>query len=225
MNFKGNFRQIGTHDISKLKEIILNLSDEEWDEESWRQKHYDVHKHTHTVSLIFDRDFRHKNPTILPKYEKFKQDLEPVIKKISNYYSKMLKYKNLIKRNGNGYVIRINIVKLDEAGGDISAHVDNLYTLSHSHRVHIPIITNENVKFYIGGEVKNLQEGEIWEVNNRQMHSVVNESDFYRVHIIVDFVIPGERCCCGKKLRPKGECNPIACEETDHVLEACNCYS
>ena len=71
MNFKGIFRQIGTHDITQLKKQILLLSDEDWDEESWRQKQYDVHKFTHTISLIFDRDFRHVNPHYIFKIRRF----------------------------------------------------------------------------------------------------------------------------------------------------------
>jgi len=224
MNFKGNFRQLGTHDISELREKILTFTDEEWDAESWRQKHYDVHKYTHTISLIFDRDLRLKNPTTLPLYEEYKELLAPLIKKIDNYYNKSLKYKRLQKKNGKAYPVRINFVKLDPKGGDIEEHVDNVFSLSHSHRVHIPIITNDNVDFSIGGEVKNLKEGEIWEVNNRQLHSVVNNGDKFRVHLIVDWAIPGERCCCGQKADPQGQCSPTACEHTDHVLEPCDCY-
>ena len=225
MNFNGNFRKIGTHDISELREKILRFTDEEWDKESWRQKHYDVHKFTHTISLIFDRDFRHKNPTALPEYELFRDSIKPILKKINDYYNQSLKYKRLKKKYGDGYVIRINLVKLDASGGDIDAHVDNLFTLSHSHRIHIPIITNDEVKFFISDEVKNLKAGEIWEINNREMHSVVNDGDNCRVHMIIDWVIPGERCCCGKKLRPQGICSPIECEKTDHVLVPCECYS
>ena len=225
MNFKGNFRKIGSHDISGLKEKILRLTDEEWDEESWRQKQYDVHKFTHTISLIFDRDFRHTKPTIHSRYELFRKNIEPIIIKINSYYNQMLKYKRLKNKHGDGYVIRINLVKLDGAGSDIDAHVDNLFTLSHSHRIHIPIITNDKVKFSISDEIKNLKVGEIWEINNREMHSVVNDGDNYRVHMIIDWVIPGERCCCGKKLRSQGICSPIECEKTDHVIEPCECYS
>lgn len=225
MNFEGSFRKLGTHDISAIRERILRFTHEEWNEEDWRQKHYDVHKYTHTISLIFDRDYRHKNPTIWPRYEQFKEVLEPIIQKINVYYNRNIKYQRLKRKHGNGYVIRINIVKLDASGGDIAPHVDNLYTLSHSHRIHIPIITNDKVDFLIGDEVKNLKEGEIWEVNNRQMHSVVNNGDHSRVHIIIDWAIPGERCCCGQKLRPKGVCGPLECKDTDHVLEPCDCFS
>ena len=225
MNFKGNYRQLGSHDISELKDKILALTDEEWDKESWRQKHYDVHKYTHTISLIFDRDFRHKNPTTLPLYESFRENIEPIIVKIKAYYNKSLKYKRLRKKHGDGYVIRVNFVKLDASGGDIAPHVDNLFTLSHAHRIHIPIITNDGVLFTIGNEVKNLKEGEIWEINNREMHSVLNEGKDSRVHMIIDWVIPGERCCCGQKARPQGICSPQECEKTDHVLVPCGCYS
>lgn len=225
MNFKGNFRMLDTHDISILKQIVSSFTDKDWDEENWRQEHYDVHKNTHTISLIFDRDFRHKNPTVHARYGLFKEYITPAVNKINAYYNKSLKYKRLQKKYGQGYVIRMNIVKLDASGGDITAHVDNLYTLSHSHRVHLPIITNESVEFHVGNEVRNLKEGELWEINNRQMHSVVNNGTSDRVHIIIDWVIPGERCCCGQRLRPKGVCNPIECEKTDHVLEPCGCYS
>lgn len=122
-------------------------------------------------------------------------------------------------------MIRINLVKLDASGGDISAHVDNVFTLSHSHRVHIPIITNDKVKFSIADQTKNLKEGEIWEINNREMHSVLNDGDTSRTHIIIDWVIPGERCCCGQKLRPQGTCSEEQCEKTDHVIEPCECNS
>ena len=55
------------------------------------------------------------------------------------------------------------------------------------HRTHIPITTNKSIKFMVGNEVKNLKEGEVWEINNADTHAVNNESDKDRVHLIVDY--------------------------------------
>ena len=55
------------------------------------------------------------------------------------------------------------------------------------HRTHIPIITNEFVTFYVGNESKKMLEGEVWEINNAQYHSVTNEGLDCRLHLIVDY--------------------------------------
>ena len=54
--------------------------------------------------------------------------------------------------------------------------------------MHIPIITNEKVFFQVGDEIKIFKEGEIWKINNTgKSHSVVNNSNEDRVHLIVDW--------------------------------------
>ena len=63
-------------------------------------------------------------------------------------------------------------------------------------RTHIPIITNSEVTFTVGGETKFLKEGEIWEINNTKEHSVDNNSDIDRIHLLID-IMPNEEL--GKK--------------------------
>jgi hypothetical protein len=36
-----------------------------------------------------------------------------------------------------------------------------------------------------------LKVGECWEINNQQMHSVINDSDEHRIHLIID-IVPNE---------------------------------
>lgn len=224
MNFKGEFKKLGTHDIRRLADRVAALTEDDWNESSWRQKNYEVHKYTQTVSLIFDRDYRYKNPTIHERYYQFEDVVKPVIDKIAQHYNRTLTAKRLKAKHGPGYVIRANLVKL-LPGGEIAPHIDNLFSLSHAHRVHLPITTNEGVQFTIGHTAKHLKAGELWEVNNRQTHTVSNNGDQARVHLIIDWVIPGERCCCGRKHRPAGICSPEACRHTDQVVEPCDCYS
>ena len=52
---------------------------------------------------------------------------------------------------GIGYFIRANLVRL-APGGTINEHRDGNFSLTHSHRVHVPIITNDRVLFNVGRE-------------------------------------------------------------------------
>jgi len=56
-------------------------------------------------------------------------------------------------------------------------------------RIHVPIFTNKDVFFKVAGEVKSFKVGECWETNTDQMHSVWNNSDVPRYHLIFD-VLP-----------------------------------
>ena len=94
--------------------------------------------------------------------------------------------------------MRINLAKL-LPGSMIPEHMDTNITLTHSHRVHMPVVTNEKVMFSVGGEKKHLREGEVWEINNKKAHWVENKSEEARIHLILDWVIPGESCCCGRR--------------------------
>jgi len=44
-----------------------------------------------------------------------------------------------------------------------------------------------DVTFFVGGESRKMGEGEIWEINNANVHAVTNKSDLARVHLIVDW--------------------------------------
>lgn len=222
MNFAGNFLSIGKVDIAELKERVLELTDEEWQSGDYRQQRYEAHRDTRTVSLVFDMDFRHTHPTRLPMLQRFEAALRPALMQTADYYDQLPKSKVLFEQYGIGYFIRANVVKL-VAGGEISEHKDGNFSLTHAHRVHLPIFTNDDVLFTVGKETVNLREGMLTEINNRRMHNVRNEGSKDRVHVILDYVIPGEKCCCGEKNHPLTTCNPQACLETDQLRVECVC--
>jgi tetratricopeptide (TPR) repeat protein len=74
------------------------------------------------------------------------------------------------------------------AGGTIPKHTDAGFSLLNCHRVHLPIITNDDVIFSVGGEDINMQVGELWEINNGTEHAVENRSAEDRIHLIVDWM-------------------------------------
>jgi len=56
-------------------------------------------------------------------------------------------------------------------------------------RIHIPIITHEEVYFYIDGQRAQWKEGEFWYGNFSETHSIHNQSDITRVHLVLDCAI------------------------------------
>lgn len=79
----------------------------------------------------------------------------------------------------------------------IPVHHDTGYWVKHTHRCHVPLITNDKIDFRVGINehcmVKTqFAEGTITELNNQAKHMVTNgnskESNFWRVHLIFDYV-------------------------------------
>ena len=56
-------------------------------------------------------------------------------------------------------------------------------------RVHIPVVTDPAVAFFVNGERVLMQEGETWYVDVNLPHRVDNASDIDRIHLVVDCVV------------------------------------
>lgn len=225
MNFKGDFISLGRYDIAALRRQVLELTEQDWAANDIRQQRFPVHRDTQSVQLIFDEDFRHTDPTYRPAFYRFEQALAPLLSHIALRF-RPTGARALLKRNKTkgqrGYFVRVLLARL-KPGGQIPEHRDRNFSLTHSHRVHVPLLTNDEVRFSVGSSTRTLAEGEIWEINNRRLHSVVNGGRDPRIHLIVDWAKPGERCCCGQRYRPREACSPAACEETDFAVFPCAC--
>lgn len=53
-------------------------------------------------------------------------------------------------------------------------------------RIHIPIQTNNELKFMVGGEQLKLEEGSCWYIDFDQTHSIFNAGENIRVHLVID---------------------------------------
>ena len=192
MNFDGDVRKIGDIDVTRFAQQAAKITDAEWTADAFRQKTYEVHKQTQTIRLIMDEDGRHRDPTYHPSYEIYKELVGPIEIFIRRQFEQTLKAKRLRKKHGRGYFIRMILVKL-LANGSIPHHVDQGETLSKSHRMHLPIITNEQNLFSVGDTEMHMKAGELWEINNRREHGVVNGGSEDRTHLIIDYVLAGEK--------------------------------
>lgn len=83
----------------------------------------------------------------------------------------------------------VRFLKL-RAGSHIREHRD--YNLGYEDgeiRVHVPVVTNDAVEFYLNGERVMMNEGECWYVNTNLPHRVVNHSAADRIHLVIDCVV------------------------------------
>jgi len=76
------------------------------------------------------------------------------------------------------------------AGSSILEHSD--HTLGYADglvRLHVPIVTNADVAFYLEGERMPMEQGECWYLDLNRPHRVDNRSDQDRVHLVIDCVV------------------------------------
>lgn len=83
----------------------------------------------------------------------------------------------------------VRLMKLD-AGAVIKPHRDHGLNFEQGElRLHVPVSTNENVRFFLEDEQLPMQEGSCWYLNLSLTHSVINESDSNRVHLVIDGLV------------------------------------
>ena len=70
----------------------------------------------------------------------------------------------------------------------LSYHVDPCWFHQHSHRVHIPIITNPDALWCIEDRYHHFDLGGYYEVNNRIYHSFCNNGSQHRLHLLFDLM-------------------------------------
>ncbi|NNF32499.1 MAG: aspartyl/asparaginyl beta-hydroxylase domain-containing protein [Saprospiraceae bacterium] len=86
-------------------------------------------------------------------------------------------------------ILSARILRLG-VGAEIKSHRDHeLGYEDGNFRLHIPIVTNSNVQFFLDGIELTMLPGECWYTNVNYVHSVINLGMSDRVHLVID----GER--------------------------------
>jgi len=85
--------------------------------------------------------------------------------------------------------LSVRLLKL-KAGAVVHPHSDqDLYYEEGEARIHVPIVTNDKVEFYLEEERIFMKEGECWYMNLALKHRLQNNSDTDRVHLVIDCVV------------------------------------
>jgi hypothetical protein len=76
------------------------------------------------------------------------------------------------------------------AHSEIKQHSDHELSLEDGEaRLHIPIVTNDDVRFFLDEELIPMREGECWYLNLTLPHRVTNASSEDRIHLVIDCVV------------------------------------
>ncbi|BBM83302.1 aspartyl/asparaginyl beta-hydroxylase domain-containing protein [Candidatus Uabimicrobium amorphum] len=172
MNFDGNFRTFAQVNIQPVQKLVAGFSESDWQQNSLRQQKFKAHHSTDTIFI----KFINKSHCIVE--EDIIQKIQPTLDSIIDNLQKTFGYTNID-------IERIILTRL-KPKTEISRHRDKGLIFETNHRLHIPIQTNEKVSFTVGKEQKCLQQGKMYEINNRRLHSVKNASNESRIHMIVD---------------------------------------
>lgn len=83
-------------------------------------------------------------------------------------------------------LLSVRLLKL-AAGAQIHEHKDRDLCFEEGLvRFHIPVITNEEVEFFLDKEKIQLKEGDCWYMNFNLPHSLHNKSKTDRIHLVID---------------------------------------
>ena len=173
-------RDLGPVSCVALLDAVHDLDEAAWTAKEYRQKSFNVHRSTQSIVLCFIDLDQWPNLAIARDvgWKPLGDSAEAVMETIiSRSYPP------------GGVVIRAMAVRLP-AGARITPHVDEHESLRLSHRIHLPLVTNPRVRFFIDGVPHRFETGRAVEVNNQLSHSVMNDGPSDRIHFIFDYLPP-----------------------------------
>lgn len=175
--FKFNF--IGSYDIKNILKYIENFSSEWFIDTSRQDAKYLERRNPHLYT----------NTYVIQDYDlnwKFGDPFAPELKD-KNAYDMVSDIIKELEEKFVGKAARVLLIKLNSKS-DVSIHTDGGDYLSSVNRCHIPIVTNNLVTYTVDQESLHMKPGECWEINNFKPHSVNNNGDEDRIHLLIDIL-------------------------------------
>ena len=173
-------RPLGPVDIAALRTAVLALPEAVWDAENAdKPNRFEALDRTrHIVFRFVDdvRDWRGSHDR--PLWPEWGALLEPVLAAATAAYDYPA-----------GAFPRVMLARM-APGGIIKPHRDTNPAAKWPHKVHVPLLTNDKVVFFIEGIGYHFPEGEAIEVNNMGVHAVANDGDTDRIHLIFEYFDP-----------------------------------
>ncbi len=175
-------RRLGPVDIAALKAAVLAIPEAVWDaENAGKPNRFEaLDKTRHIVFRFVDsvRDWRGSHDR--PAWAEWRTLLEPVLRQAVAPYGYT-----------RGEFPRVMLARM-APGGEIKPHRDANAAAKWPHKIHVPLLTNDQVTFFVEGTGYHLPEGEAAEVNNMGVHAVTNAGDTDRIHLIFEYFDPDQ---------------------------------
>ncbi len=170
-------RRLGKVDIERLRAAVLAMPDAVWEaENAAKPNRFDALDSTRHIIFRFVsrlRDWRQSFDG--PLWAEWRPLIEPVLTAATADFGYT-----------RGQYPRVMLARM-KPGGVIHPHQDTNPAAKWPHKIHIPIVTNDQVAFFIDGVSYHLAEGEAVEVNNMATHSVTNGGEADRIHLIFEY--------------------------------------
>lgn len=170
-------RHLGEVDITTLRDAVLAIPDSVWDaHDAEKPNKFDsLDKTRHIVFRFVDntRDWRASHDK--PVWAQWSHLLEPVMSQAVRNYG-----------YARGAYPRVMLARMSP-GGVIKPHIDANPAAKWPHKIHVPLLTNNQVEFLVGATTHYFPVGHAVEVNNLGPHAVRNASEFDRIHLIFEF--------------------------------------
>ena len=172
-----SIRHLGKIDIAALRAAVLAIPEEQWDAENAdKPNRFQALDATRHILFRFpERLSDWRTGQDRPLMNDWRSLLEPVLTQATE----SLGY-------ARGDYPRIMLANMAPCGV-IHPHRDTNASAKWPHKIHVPLTTNDKVRFFIEGKDYHFPEGEAVEVNNMGLHAVTNEGDTPRIHLIFEY--------------------------------------
>jgi len=172
-----SIRQLGNVDITRLREAVLAIPEAQWDaENAGKPNRFETLSTTRHIVLRFVSNFVDWRESYdRPRWAEWKPLIEPVLEAATADYG----YRR-------GAFPRVMLARM-AAGGEILPHRDTNPAAQWPHKIHVPLVTNPDVTFFVDDVPYHFDEGAAVEVNNMAVHAVTNAGTTDRTHLIFEY--------------------------------------
>jgi len=172
-----SIRKLGTVDIERLREAVLAIPEEQWNaENAAKPNRFGALDATRHIIFRFVSDFVDWRQSYdRPLWSDWKPLLEPVLTAATADYG-----------YARAAFPRVMLARMGP-GGVIHPHRDTNPAAQWPHKIHVPLVTNADVTFFVDDVPYHFAEGEAVEVNNMADHAVANRGPTDRIHLIFEY--------------------------------------
>lgn len=172
-----SIRPLGHVDITALREAVLAIPEGVWDAENAdKPNRFEALDRTRHIVFRFVTNFRDWRQSYdRPLWSQWRERLEPLMAQAVKPY-----------RYERAAFPRVMLARM-APGGVIKPHRDANPAAKWPHKIHVPLLTNPGVTFFVDGIGYHFKEGEAVEVSNMAVHAVENAGDSDRIHLIFEY--------------------------------------
>jgi hypothetical protein len=171
-------RQLGTVDVAALRDAVLAIPEETWAAENGaKPNRFDALDETRHIVFRFVSNFADWRDA--RSNERLWDEWAALLKPVLTQATQPFGY-------ADGSYPRVMLARM-APGGVIHPHRDANPAAKWPHKIHVPLMTNDKVAFFVAGVRYHFPVGEAVEVNNMAVLAVKNEGDTDRIHLIFEY--------------------------------------